>query len=491
MKTIPLHFFLARIAIFCLFSAGVPGIPKAQAGVTLSVSPSGTPYSTIQGAIDAARDGDTIQVYPGTYYETIVFSGKAITLESTKGADITVIDGGKNGPVVTFQDNETRDSVIQGFTITNGRGYWGAFGGGIFCAGTASPRILDNILSKNTALHYGGGICCYEYASPEISGNVITHNTADEHGGGIFSFFKAAPVIAHNTIQDNTCDDYGGGICCFLYVDAQIIDNLISGNHAGRWGGGIFGYNASPDIRRNKIFGNSAGQNGGGIALDRTESLIVNCMIAGNAAVRGGGVWIGYDATPFLLHNTLTDNLAEEGHELWSGFRSLIRITNSIVWNLAGNMIYNDADSATEVSHSTVFGHFPGPGNIGDAPLFANPDQMDFHLTPNSPGIDKALHASEVQIDFECDSRPLKAGYDMGADEFRPAPCMGNADNDTDVDISDFAIFAADFGRTDCERDTACNSDFDGDGDVDVSDFAIFAANFGRTDCLHDDGSGF
>ena len=28
-----------------------------------------------------------------------------------------------------------------------------------------------------------------------------------------------------------------------------------------------------------------------------------------------------------------------------------------------------------------------------------------------------------------------------------------------------------------------CEGDFDGDGDVDGSDLAIFAADFGRTDC--------
>ena len=30
-----------------------------------------------------------------------------------------------------------------------------------------------------------------------------------------------------------------------------------------------------------------------------------------------------------------------------------------------------------------------------------------------------------------------------------------------------------------------CEGDFDGDGDVDGSDLAIFAADFGRTDCPH------
>ena len=64
-----------------------------------------------------------------------------------------------------------------------------------------------------------------------------------------------------------------------------------------------------------------------------------------------------------------------------------------------------------------------------------------------------------------------------------PPPCEGDFDYDGDVDGSDLAVFAADFGRTDCGTDPPCEGDFDGDGDVDGSDLAVFAADFGRTDC--------
>ncbi len=51
------------------------------------------------------------------------------------------------------------------------------------------------------------------------------------------------------------------------------------------------------------------------------------------------------------------------------------------------------------------------------------------------------------------------------------------------MDGSDLAVFAAEFGRTDCASGPLCEGDFDGDGDVDGSDLAVFAADFGRTDC--------
>src|SRR5690349_697727 len=47
----------------------------------------------IQGAINAAVNGDTIQVAPGTYVENLNFLGKAIRVSSDQGPQVTVIDG--------------------------------------------------------------------------------------------------------------------------------------------------------------------------------------------------------------------------------------------------------------------------------------------------------------------------------------------------------------------------------------------------------------
>jgi len=49
-------------------------------------------YATIQGAIDAAVNGDIVLVAPGTYVENLDFLGKAITVQSSDGAEVTVVD---------------------------------------------------------------------------------------------------------------------------------------------------------------------------------------------------------------------------------------------------------------------------------------------------------------------------------------------------------------------------------------------------------------
>jgi hypothetical protein len=63
------------------------------------------------------------------------------------------------------------------------------------------------------------------------------------------------------------------------------------------------------------------------------------------------------------------------------------------------------------------------------------------------------------------------------------AQCEGSFEGDGDVDGSNLAVFAADFGRTDCADDPPCEGDFKWDGDVDESDLADFAADFGKADC--------
>ena len=56
----------------------------------------GNPYCRIQQAIDAALDGDTLQIAPGTYFENLRVD-KSVQLIGAPAPDVTSVDGSATG----------------------------------------------------------------------------------------------------------------------------------------------------------------------------------------------------------------------------------------------------------------------------------------------------------------------------------------------------------------------------------------------------------
>ena len=122
------------LSLILTFSAAAP-----LSAATLTVP---HPYPTIQSAIIAAQNGDTVIVAPGIYSGfgngDIAYYGKAITVQSSDPNDpdivaATVIDCNgedRNNRGFDFEYGEGSDSVVDGLTIINGRA---SAGGGIYC----------------------------------------------------------------------------------------------------------------------------------------------------------------------------------------------------------------------------------------------------------------------------------------------------------------------------------------------------------------------
>lgn len=149
-------------------------------------------YETIQGAIDAAVQLDTIIVSPGTYFENISFNAKLLTIRSidptnAEIVEATTIDGSGNqsSPVVRYSGIEDTRAVLDGLTIT----------------GATSTGVLGTIYGAN--------------AAPTIRRCRITANGAG--GGGAGACFRVHGVVSSCFVSDNS-----GGSAAFNECDGII-----------------------------------------------------------------------------------------------------------------------------------------------------------------------------------------------------------------------------------------------------------------------------
>jgi len=412
-------------------------------------------YPTIQAAIDAAVDWDTVLVRPGTYVENIDFVGKKITVKSESGPEVTIIDGNHAGSVVHFHNSEKKWSVLEGFSITNGAssvsgggirvrnfskptirnnvifGNWAAYdGGGVFCKFNDDPSggdIVENVIYGNTAGRDGGGV----YGGTHVTGNVIYGNTAGVHGGGV----RGDNLVADNHIYGNTAGAGGGGIRGGDYIVGNVIhDNTALG------GGGI---SLGLVVEGNLVYRNSATDYGGGIegfgCTFSSTPVTVNNIIVENSADYGGGLHVsaGWDIFPSqsasLGSNLVSGNIAQVrgGGIHFTGFfvsSPPATLANSIIWNNDAPEspgMYVEYPEEFTVSYCDVQGGWPGEGNIDGDPMFVDPAQGDFHLRLGSPCVDAGTndHWPMPAIDMEGDDRIVDgdldgiAVADIGIDE--------------------------------------------------------------------------
>ncbi len=222
---------------------------------------------TIQAAINAASNGDTVLVSPGIYHENldllernIVLCSRYLTTKDTTFINSSIIDGSGVANVVKINGGQDSTSKIAGFTIRHGIG-GSAAGGGIYCGANSQTVVEHNIVEDNQ----DGGLCAWR-ANPRIQYNVIRNNTSAGpgavEGGGIYCF-QVTATIRNNLIVGNTAT-VGGGVF-YYYSSCDIQNNTIVNNAAHNWGGGIaFSYNINMPcpgvIRNNIVWGNFSDQ---------------------------------------------------------------------------------------------------------------------------------------------------------------------------------------------------------------------------------------
>jgi hypothetical protein len=579
------------LSLIIVTASLLAGISHAK-GDTITVGPAtGWDFQTVQEAIDAAQDGDTVLVAPGEYIitEPVTFRGKAITVKSEAGPDETTIRMStpadiNRASVVIFENTETDASVLEGFTITGGKGSrrsdpygnrwsgptggailcWeasptiiactiinneGSHGSGITCLNShailrdcliaenetpvnaggvasvsGSSLILTNCTIKDNSAHgFGGGLLCWDNASASLAncnirGNSVTgvsvhsagyggglsclddssliltdcyigENSAGMGGAGI-QCYKSLVTITNCVITENSGGVIGGAMFCEQNSSATMSDCIIRGNSIGTWGGGIECYlNSSLTMTNCEVISNTSQRQGGGVECsDHSSVTLTNCLIARNsAAVWGGGlscdkavafmtvnnctIWgnsagqtggaMGCDkgASAIVTNSILWGNTAPEGSEIWVRNRGTFSVTNS---NAAGG------EAAALIDGGTINW---GVGNIEADPLFADPNNGDFHLRSQA-GRWNPNSQSWVQDDVT--SPCIDAGDPMSPIGLEPFPSGGFVNMGAYGSMPEAS--KAYFGEPVCG--TIIAGDINGDCQVNRADLEIMAMHW-------------
>jgi hypothetical protein len=252
-------------------------------------------YSSLQGAVNAAKAGDTLEVKGTCVGNTSV--DRNVTLNGvTNNAfpGTPTLDGGGAGTVLHVTNGTT---TVDGLKITNGvasvesvEGNGCCVGGGIAVSGdTAGARLVNSLVTGNAASVFGGGIDVDDGALTLVN-STVTGNTSDS-SGGIDSDFGTITLIgstvSNNTVAGGTaCQGVGscaGGIWNFGGT-LTLIDSTVSGNTATRRGGGIV--NQTPTGGPTAV-----------LTLSGTSAITNNHAISDPTVNLGGGIWIRGGAT--------------------------------------------------------------------------------------------------------------------------------------------------------------------------------------------------
>ncbi len=328
-------------------------------------------YGTIQQAVNAANDGDTIRVAAGVYFENVdITAGKVITIEGDYNSTCTATAGGATRVEGSLGSGNT--FYISGGTVNlrNIQVAWGAgsLGAGLEVVGTGQVTLDNTDLFNNHSI-YGGGIYIASTAAvTATNGSEIHDNTATSDGGGVRVWGKFFGYSNDSDVYNN-CAPNGGGYSVpggQLSLNAADVYLNQAADPAGK-GGGIHVYANGLVTLTNQVFiyyGNTA-YDGAGVYADNASVNMTSSTFRDNAATNNGGALYLTNNSRLQATNssigqetTGLNNEAAHGAGIYAITSTLDMIGGRIINNLAstsGAGLYATA-STINLINATVGG---------------------------------------------------------------------------------------------------------------------------------------
>lgn len=360
-------------------------------------------YRTIQLAVDAAEEGDTVLVTNGTYYAVntttnyVLRVAKRINILSVNGRDHTIIDGANVAAdgTITYCNNRqivaltsAATGVFAGFTCTNGTSNTKPTAGGLGSNGfSASAGFVTNIafhirsIREQTACSLSGTVQAYDVKMLYCS----RWESAGEMGTPLG--ISGSAVVDRLEVTGQFVGDSSRTFIS-LAGTCTLRNSLIAENRIGKTTSSTCKLIATAD--------------------KNAKPTIENCTVANN--VQSGTTPIFCVANDQSGNGTTMRNCIFYGNTV--GGSTVGADFNSYVKT---NRVYNTCSIALVGQYN---------GCIVSNPQFVDPDNGDFSLQLSSRCVNVGENRPwmEGTVDFAGNGRIFKDVVDMGCYELQRDP---------------------------------------------------------------------
>jgi predicted outer membrane repeat protein len=251
--------------------------------------------------------------------------------------------------------------------------------------------------------------------------------------------------VTNSTFRRNRAN-HGGALACDAHClvgtslfEANVADQpdtALTQTNIGT--GGAIQTLSDLEVSRSRFLRNRAGVAGGAIFENRqflqraADAFIQNSLFAENLASntvlgsKGNAIAItGTVTTGKLFYNTVVSDSLTSGAAIVV-LSGTVGVIDNIITN-HGVGLERDGGTVFE-NFNLYFGNTTpisgavtsGGSTFGGNPLFVSPLSDDYHVQAGSPAIDVATDVL-VAVDYDGDTRPIGAAFDIGFDEYNAA----------------------------------------------------------------------